>query len=93
MSFVVLGSGMQLLVLYGWPALAQQSADKCQLHSDIPVDSNRDDVTWTTDRDTRGRAYYKLAISTHPIVFQRADDAQYTIDRFQIPGARPEPWR
>jgi hypothetical protein len=95
-SFIVCGQGMQMLVLYGWPGHAVQNADKCRLHKDIPIKipvTPGDIVTFTTDRDTGDRAFYSLRVSSHPIVFHDEESAQYVIDRFQIPDAKPVPWR
>ena len=92
MSFIVCGQGMQMLILYGWPSFAQETPDRTQLHSDKPI-TLPDDVTWTTDRDTGDRAFYSLRVSSHPIVFHDEESAQYVIDRFQIPDAKPVPWR
>jgi hypothetical protein len=90
MSYVI-RQGMRMLVMYGWPAFASQDADKCTLQQDRPI-IRLGGETMTTDEDGR-EAFYLFSLSYKPMVFDTQESAQYVIDRFKLPDAKPERWR
>jgi hypothetical protein len=75
----VISVGLQMLVLYGWPAKESDETSSLLIR--------------TTDADDgECAAHYGLGIE-HPITFGTPEEAQQVIDRFHIQDARPTPWR